>query len=203
MDAETIGVYDAHHEDYASRFGDQGPSESLQAFAGGLSAGQRVLDLGCGPGNAARTMASMGLTVTALDASEGMIARVRGIEGVEAVHTDFFWLDQHRAAFHGIWANFSLLHAAEDELDLHLDAIRAALLPPGRLHLGMKTGSGTKRDHLGRRYAYFGRDDLLARLELRGFRILNVHEGEEVGLAGSPDPFILILAELGPGSEAV
>ena len=203
MDPETIGVYDARHEDYASRFGDKGPSDSLQAFAGSLSAGQRVLDLGCGPGNAARSMASMGLRVTALDASEGMIARVRGIDGVEAVHADFFWLDQHRAAFHGIWANFSLLHAAEDELDLHLDAIRAALLPPGRLHLGMKTGSGTKRDHLGRRYAYFSRDDLLARLEQRGFSILNVHEGEEVGLAGSPDPFILILAELGPGSEAV
>ena len=60
MDPETIGVYDARHEDYASRFGDKGPSDSLQALPG-LSAGQRVLDLGCGPGNAARSMASMGL----------------------------------------------------------------------------------------------------------------------------------------------
>ena len=203
MDRETIGVYDARHGEYVSRFGDQGPSDSLQAFAGGLSAGQQVLDLGCGPGNAARSMAAMGLSVTALDASEGMIARVRDIEGVEAIHADFFWLDQHRAAFHGIWANFSLLHAAEDELDLHLDAIRAALLPSGRLHLGMKTGSGPKRDHLWRRYAYFSRNDLLARLQRRGFSILSVHEGEEVGLAGTPDPFVLILVELSEDSEAV
>ena len=48
MDPETIGVYDARHEDYASRFGDKGPSDSLQAFAGSLSAGQRVLDLAVG-----------------------------------------------------------------------------------------------------------------------------------------------------------
>ena len=66
MDRETIGVYDARHGEYASRFGDQDPSDSLQAFASGLSAGQQVLDLGCGPSNAARSMAAMGLSVTAL-----------------------------------------------------------------------------------------------------------------------------------------
>ena len=45
--------------------------------------------------------------------------------------------------------------------------------------------------------------EVLARLQRRGFSILSVHEGEEVGLAGTPDPFVLILVELSEDSEAV
>lgn len=195
MDRETIGVYDARYQDYADRFSVKEPSDALLAFVEGLEAGQSVLDLGCGPGRAARAMAERDLVVTALDASAGMISLITGVDGVEAVQADFSWLADQQRRFHGVWANFSLLHAAEDELDRHLDAIRASLLPPGRLHLGMKTGSGTARDSLGRRYAYFTRQDLLTRLTARGFRVLAVKQGEEVGLAGQPDPFILILAE--------
>ena len=78
--------------------------------------------------------------MTALDASEGMIARVRGIEGVEAVHADFFWLDQHRAAFHGIWANFSLLHAAEDRNSICTSTPSERPCCRRGCYLGMKPG---------------------------------------------------------------
>ena len=193
MDRETIAVYDAKFEDYANLFTSDKPSASLLRFINAVAPEGSVVDLGCGPGNSARAMAVSGLKVTAVDASAGMISLVEGTPNITAVQADFSWLDQ-TAAFDGLWANFSLLHAEREAFAGHLHAAAAALKPGGILHLGMKTGEGSKRDALGRRYCYFTRSEFELMLLNEGFDILHVKEGEEVGLAGNLDPFILILA---------
>ncbi|MGB1157524.1 MAG: class I SAM-dependent methyltransferase [Alphaproteobacteria bacterium] len=193
MDRETIAVYDAKFEDYANLFTSDKPSASLLRFINAVAPEGSVVDLGCGPGNSARAMAVSGLKVTAVDASAGMISLVEGTPNITAVQADFSWLDQ-TAAFDGIWANFSLLHAEREAFAGHLRAAAGALKPGGIFHLGMKTGEGTKRDALGRRYSYFTRSEFELMLLNEGFDILHVKEGEEVGLAGNLDPFILILS---------
>ncbi len=195
MDRETIAVYDAKFEDYAKLTETLTPTASLLRFINSVAPYGRVLDLGCGPGEAARNMAVAGLDVTALDASEGMISLVRKIPKVTAVHAGFDWLDQTEA-FDGIWANFALLHADPDDLPGYLDAIQAALKPGGIFHLGMKTGQGAARDGMGRHYLYYSRSEFELMLINRGFEVLHVKEGAEKGLSGSVDPFVLILARL-------
>ena len=196
MDQETIKVYDEKFEDYAKLVKTNKPSEALDRFMAQVKPGGGVLDLGCGPGNAAGTLVARGFGVTALDASEGMISLVRQIEGVEPVLADFDWLLDREDEFDAVWANFALLHAAADKLEIYLDAVVRSLKAEGVLHLGMKTGEGELRDSLGRKYIYRSRETFEALLEERGFEILDVREGEDVALAGGIDPFVLILARL-------
>ena len=74
-----------------------------------------------------------------------------GVEVRVAMFADIAGTD----IYDGIWANFSLLHAPKADLPNHLAALHAALKPKGRLHLGMKLGTGEQRDTIGRFYAYY------------------------------------------------
>ncbi|MCV6592465.1 MAG: class I SAM-dependent methyltransferase, partial [Silicimonas sp.] len=72
-DRETLDVYDQRAAEYATHFTADGASKHLSAFIAALPEGARVLDLGCGPGTAARKMAAAGLKVEAWDASAEMV----------------------------------------------------------------------------------------------------------------------------------
>jgi predicted TPR repeat methyltransferase len=193
-DAETLKVYAEKVDDYAKLVTRGTPDRDLQDFIDGVPAGSRVLDLGCGPGNSAAMMMDAGLEVEATDASPEMIALA--IEaGVAAELARFEDVDTI-GRFSGIWANFSLLHAPKLEMPVHLARIAAALLPGGLLHLGLKTGTGEKRDHLGRFYAYYSEEELRDLLSAAGFEVSYVRHGSAPGLAGSNDPFIIMKARL-------
>ena len=189
-DARTLAVYEARAEAYDVLGGP--PDAEMVAFAEALPEGGRVLDLGCGPGTAARRLVDLGLTVEAWDASEAMVAKTRA-RGVDTRVARFEDLEAE-AAYDGVWAAFSLLHAPRADLPGLLDRVARALRPGGRLHLGMKTGAGERRDGLGRFYAFWSVEELRALLETRGLSVVSVREGEEAGLAGTVDPFCVIAA---------
>lgn len=69
------GDYARHRPDY--------PDEVVRACMAyaGLSAGARVVDLGCGTGISARRFAAHGLRVTGVDPSEDMLAQARDAGG--------------------------------------------------------------------------------------------------------------------------
>ncbi len=192
-DPRTIAAYEARAADYAARFaGGDAPSESLQRFADALPPGGRILDLGCGPGTSSLRFIQMGFAVDALDATPAMVGLARS-RGVPARLGTFDDLDAV-AAHDGVWANFSLLHAPRAALPRHLAAIARALRPGGLLHLGMKTGSGEARDRLDRFYTFVTVPEITALLTGAGFTILATDEGEEIGLAGTSDPFVILRA---------
>lgn len=192
-DARTIAVYNARAGDYDDRFRTAKPDRHLQAFIGALPAGARVLDLGCGPANASAFLRAAGMVPDPVDAAPAMVALANGRHDIGARVGTFDDIDAV-AAYDGVWANFSLLHAARADLPRHLAAIRRALKPGGLFHIGMKTGAGEARDALGRLYTYVGRAELLGLLAAAGFTVIAEAEGTDVGLAGTPDPFLILLA---------
>ncbi|MCV6591402.1 MAG: SAM-dependent methyltransferase, partial [Silicimonas sp.] len=97
-------------------------------------------------------------------------------------------------AYDGIHANFSLLHAPKIEMPGHLGRISRALRPRGVFHIGMKTGTGEARDALGRFYAYYQEDELTALLAAAGLNVIAKDRGREKGLAGTVDPWMILLA---------
>ena len=192
-DARTIAFYDGAADRYATLTESGTPDANLLAFIALLPPGARVLDLGCGPGRASVHMRAAGLDPDPVDASDGMLAIARDSHGLPARKATFDDLDAV-AAYDGVWANFSLLHAPRADLPRHLAAIATALKPGGVFHIGMKTGEGEARDAIDRFYSYVGVDELAGLLRDAGFAVLATVSGREVGCAGTADPFVVMRA---------
>jgi SAM-dependent methyltransferase len=152
-----------------------------------------VLDLGCGPANASAFMREAGLVPDPVDASAGMVRLANERYGIGARLATFDDIGGV-AEYDGVWANFSLLHAARGDLPRYIAALHRALKPGGIFHIGMKTGTGEARDGIDRLYTYVGRDELTGLLTDAGFTVTDTTEGTEVGLAGTNDPFIICRA---------
>ena len=191
-DTQTLDVYDGKIDDYL-RLTQAPPSKSLLAFIKAIPAGGRVLDLGCGPGLAAAEMVRQGCDVEAIDGSAEMVAAASKHSGVTARQATFDELPS-QATYHGIYANFSLLHAKRTNFNRHIQACYTALHPGGILHLAMKLGTGEKRDELGRFYTYYTAEELKNILTQAGFTLTFQRNGQEKGLAGDVEPFIMIAA---------
>jgi SAM-dependent methyltransferase len=193
-DRETLAVYDEKADDYARCFGTgDAPGQHLRSFLAALPATADLLDLGCGPGRSAELMAKAGHRVEAWDASPKMVELAQAREGVHARQATFDALTG-TALFDGIWANFSLLHATREDLDRHIAAIARALRPAGIFHIGMKEGTGTRRDAIGRRYTFVTEEDLRGLCAQNALTPFAFWSGSEVGLAGTNDPFIILQA---------
>lgn len=193
-DRQTLDVYDARASEYATRFQqDEQADTQLRHFLDLLPSGAVLLDLGCGPGRSAAIMAAAGHHVTATDASAAMVALAAERPGVIARQETFDDLSGS-AVYDGIWANFSLLHAARTDLPRHLATISRALKPGGILHVGMKTGQNTTRDSLGRRYTYVSDTELTGLLTGVGLTPLAQWTGSDAGLSGEVSPWIVIQA---------
>jgi SAM-dependent methyltransferase len=192
-DIETIKVYDAKATEYAARFDSDKPDAWVTSFIDAMPEGGNVLELGCGPGRIAAKMIGSGLVVDAVDASQEMASIAKQKYGVEvrvAMFADIAGTD----IYDGIWANFSLLHAPKADFPNHLAALHGALKPKGRLHLGMKLGTGEQRDTIGRFYAYYTQAELTNHLKTAGFSVNRFGTGQSKGLAGFPEPWIIITA---------
>ena len=194
-DPRTIGVYDAQAETYAKLTQADARHPTLEAFAEALPEGARILDLGCGPGTAAGALAARGFAVEAVDASGEMVARAAQLPGVEARQAAFDDI-AGVAVYDGVWANFSLLHAAKADFPRHLTAISKALKPAGVFHIGLKLGQGEARDRLGRHYAYYSETELEGLLTGAGFQPIQRTHGRDPGLDGAVSDWITVLSKV-------
>ncbi|WP_299407906.1 trans-aconitate 2-methyltransferase [uncultured Roseobacter sp.] len=193
-DPETLKVYGAKAQDYDQMTDDFNKTDHrLRTFMTALPQGAHVLDLGCGPGASAALMADHGLQVTAMDPVPEMIALARRHPHVDARLAGFDDLSG-TDVYDGIWANFSLLHAARAEMPRHLAAIAQALKPGGRFHIGVKTGTGSKRDPIGRLYTYYTDAELTGLLKNAGLFVTARETGVTTGLDGVEAPYICLAA---------
>ncbi len=193
-DPETIKVYDDQAAQYAELTQTHNATDPyLRAFLATIPTDGHVLDLGCGPGASAAEMAQAGLTVTATDASAEMVAMAARHPGVTAQQASFDQISGD-AIYDGVWANFSLLHASRADMPTHLRALRTALKPGGTLHIGLKTGTGEKRDGIGRLYTYYTREELDGLLHDAGFTPVDHAFGEALGLDGVMANWIVVRA---------
>jgi SAM-dependent methyltransferase len=193
-DRQTLEVYEARAREYATRFGkDETADTQLQHFLDLLPPGAQVLDLGCGPGRSAGIIAAAGHKVTATDASAEMVALAARQPGVTARQEAFRDLSGTEL-YDGVWANFSLLHADRSDLPRHIATIAGTLKRRGIFHIGMKTGTGTARDRLGRRYTYVTDTELTGLLDAAGLHPLVRWTGSSAGLSGDVEPWIVIQA---------
>ncbi|MEP2028323.1 MAG: class I SAM-dependent methyltransferase [Paracoccaceae bacterium] len=193
-DPETIKVYDARAEEYAQMSSEENFADPrLETFITSMPTEARVLDIGCGPGQAAARMAQAGLRVEATDASAEMAERANKLDGVTAWQATFDEITG-TAIYDGIWANFCLLHAPRTDMPRHLAALRTALKPDGIFHIGMKLGTGEARDSIGRLYTYYSQDELTNLLTEANLVVTDAATGRTKGLDGTMADWVTLAA---------
>jgi SAM-dependent methyltransferase len=194
IDDQTIQVYDDRSDQYARENAETAARDPyLAGFISACPTGGRVLDLGCGPGHAAKQMAQTGLETDATDASSQMVALAALHPGVSARQATFDQISG-TAIYDGIWASFSLLHASRAAFPGHLAAIHTALKPNGTFYIGMKLGTDEARDDIGRLYTYYTADGLQKHLQQAGFTVLNQSFGSSIGLDGVMADWVAVTA---------
>lgn len=182
-------VYDFVAGDYAHRsrqvVGEFAAFRS--AFLARLSRGERVADLGAGPGRDAGFFAAAGLRVVALDGSWEM-ARLARARAVPTVVADLSAPPFSSGSFAGLWAAASFLHVPRPDGSATLRGWARLLRPGGVLGLSTATGDGDRWEPapyrpsrptagpLRRWYVYYRRDELLDLLAAGGFDVLEVSE---------------------------
>lgn len=193
-DDQTIRLYDEKAEDYVNLTADGMTRDPrLKAFIAAMPTGGHALDLGCGPGTASGLMADAGLKVTAVDASAEMVALAARHAGITARQETFDDITGDDL-YDGIWASFSLLHATRNDLPRYLVALKRALKPGGPFVIAVKSGTGEKRDDLGRFYTYYEEDEMAGLLRDAGFTPDEITRGTDPGLSGKREPWFSVMA---------
>ena len=168
---KTIQAYEQSAEAYAGKFMDYAPyRRRVQAFAALLKAGDRVLDLGCGPGNVLKQVVeSVGsLSVTGVDLSAAMLRLAR-----ENVPSGRFILQDLRDLrmadgdqYDAVILSFCIVHLSHAEAEALLRKATALLKEGGLLYLSFMEGkaAGYESTSFSKETFYF-----------------NYHSSEEMG----------------------
>ena len=192
-DIKTLKVYETQSFEYLENITKEHPYESLKYFAARLPKVSNVLDYGCGPGLSAEYLANLGHNVIAFDASRSMLELVPKHARIKYYQATFDTFSENKI-FDGIWASFSLVHAKRRDLPRLLASIRKALKPDGLFSIGLKLGTGEKRDELGRRYTFVSQNELDQLLKSSGFNVFDHILGKDMGLDGVMSKWIFAYA---------
>ena len=185
-DKATLDFYDGEAPVYAPWSAPKEKFPWLEKFLSLAPDTGRLLDYGCGGGWAAKRMIEAGYAVEAFDGSSGLAKEASALTGLDVKVMRFEEFDA-KDRYDGIWASFCLLHVPRAEMPANLARIHAALRPGGVFYLGLKAGTGEKRDSLGRFYSYFEPEFITELLAGAGFAEPQIRLREGEGYDGAPE----------------
>lgn len=137
--SDVVAAYDRAAEAYAEREAplfDKKPYDRarIDVVLGSCPEGRPILDVGCGPGQVSRYLASKGAKVIGVDASSRMLELARAAGGdVRYERADFGDLAYEAGSIGGVVCLDSLIHLDADALTRRLQAFGAMLAPGAAL----------------------------------------------------------------------
>ena len=184
FDRQTLDLYTRQASVYAQYSRRSKRSSHLRRMIDRLPPNGRVLDFGCGTGWDSAEFKNAGFLVTAIDGSKGQVEEANRLHGIGAIMLTFDQFDMPDT-FDGVWASFSLQHVPRSHLPDVINRIARSLLPNGLLHVGMHSGTVTRRDSLGRLYCHQDFEEFSRKLEAAGFSDITVSKSIGVGFDGT------------------
>ncbi len=169
------------------------PRQRLDDFLAALPIGATILELGCGGGQDAAYMLSRGFDVTPTDGSAELAGEAEKLLGRPVLVMRFETLDSSDA-FHGVWAEASLLHAPRSTLPDIFDRIFRALKAGGILRASFKAGEAEGHDKFGRYYNYPSAVWLGDMLSAGGWKNITMTEADGGGFDGEPTRWLYVAA---------
>lgn len=186
--ARVRATYDSIAADYAKTFADELAHKPLdrallRAFAEVVPYGP-VLDAGCGPGQATRALADLGLAPVGLDLAPGMLREARWLfPGLPFVAGSMLALPVGDASLAGAVALYSVIHLPPEARPVAFAELARAIRPGGWLlvsfHVSSPDFPAGAANHL---QEWFGRpadviayflppDEIAGGLERAGFEV--------------------------------
>ena len=182
-----VDYYQDHYEIYHQRTFSIDPAPFLVPFVKGLTAGARVLDIGCGSGRDLCWLKKHGFVATGFERSAGLAAIARRLSGCPVIEGDFENFDFSTLTTDAVLLCGSLVHVPHDRLPRILKRIcrsMAGAFHPSAgckqtydsshplIYLSLKEGDGDCTSSDGRRF-YLWRDHQLRQtLTTAGFHII-------------------------------
>jgi len=155
----NLNYYESQGVEYAERTKPLLQKVECDWFIDQLPTHARVLDLGCGSGNAADYFQEHGLKAEACDISS-YICETLSKTATYPIHNVSFSKMLSIGKFNGIWASASLLHLNRFQLARTIKLIHAALEDIGILYVSFKKGAGEQVDKDGRYFSLYDLDEL-------------------------------------------
>lgn len=152
----TLEHYHENAQDFREGTKDHDVSQNVEALLRHLpgASGQRILDLGCGPGRDLSTFVERGHLPVGLDGAPAFVKMARATTGCEVWHQDLLALDLPARRFDGVFANAVLFHVPTQELGRVLRDLRATLVTGGVLFASNPRGPDIERQQ-GMRYGAY------------------------------------------------
>ena len=114
--AKTIKTYEELAEDYYKTHFDINEIKNIADFFIQNLKGQKILDIGCGPGRDAKYFSENGLEVTGIDLTSNFVKMAsQNVPNAKFIQMDMRNLDFAENTFDGIWACASFLHIPKED----------------------------------------------------------------------------------------
>ncbi len=189
MDQDPVQVnrqtYDQIAGQFALRNSEMNASliQKARRFIATIRPGERILDLGCGPGRDLGWFIHNGINAIGADLSHGMLMEARKVTGARLCQMEMRRLAFASQIFAGVWCNAALLHLPRNEVPKALANIHRVLAPGGHFFMSLQKGSGegleTAQDGTHTRFfARYEAQEIGRFLEQAGFHVLRQEEYE-------------------------
>jgi ubiquinone/menaquinone biosynthesis C-methylase UbiE len=142
-------VYDSLAREYAEAFSADHENkpmdrEILKRFAREVGDGRPAWDLGCGPGQTARYLKDLGIEISGLDLSEGLLKQARALHpDIRFQQGDILALPFEDGSIACAVAFYAIVHFTEEQVAKAFREVFRVLRPGGRLlltcHIGKET----------------------------------------------------------------
>ncbi|MGQ5516276.1 class I SAM-dependent methyltransferase [Halococcus saccharolyticus] len=188
--ADTVATYERVAPEYRERHADRSViADAIETFLGALDGidGDRVLDVGCGPGWESATFREHGLDVTAIDLSRSFLDATGEVaSGASRARMDMRTLGVAERSVDGLWACASFLHVPHADASDTLREFRRVLRPNGVFFCAVARGEGERtrggetygeRDE--RHFTLYTPEKLRERTIDAGFVVEELHEGSD------------------------
>jgi len=179
--AKTIKTYEELAEDYHKTHFDINEIKNIADFFIQNLKGQKILDIGCGPGRDAKYFSEHNLEVTGIDLTSNFIKMAsQNVPNAKFIQMDMRNLDFPENTFDGIWSCASFLHVPKDEAKNTLLGFRKILKPTGLIYLSVKQGNEEKfvekDEYKGRAkfFAFHTQNEFKKLIESCNFKIVKV-----------------------------
>ena len=178
---KTIKTYEEHAEDYYKTHFDINVIKNIADFFIQNLKGQKILDIGCGPGRDAKYFSERGLKVTGIDLTSNFVKMAsQNAPNAKFIQMDMRNLDFPENTFDGLWVAASFYHIPKEDAKNTLLGFREILKSYGLMYISVKAGTGEKfiqkKEDKGRTkfYAFYTKDEFKNLLRSCNFKILKV-----------------------------